>query len=144
MTSNIIEKLLHLFGWFSWKYDDARTCKLYIIQLYLLQLSCTFVPFPWKRKYLRSLKFLPFLFKNYMQIRRHLFLYALIMYFLDYFSTLLQQFLKHLHDVFPFVVMVAMIYYSIVKSKKIEEILYKQLEENFCGLRCEMKEGIQI
>jgi len=66
------------------------------------------------------------------------------MYFLDYFSTLLQQFLKHLHDVFPFVVMVAMIYYSIVKSKKIEEILYKQLEENFCGLRCEMKEGIQI
>jgi len=27
MTSNKLEKLLHLIGWFSWKYDDARTCK---------------------------------------------------------------------------------------------------------------------
>jgi len=27
MTSNKLEKLLHLVGWFSWKYDDARTCK---------------------------------------------------------------------------------------------------------------------
>jgi len=27
MTSNKLEKLLHLFGWFSWKYVDARTCK---------------------------------------------------------------------------------------------------------------------
>jgi len=26
MTSNKLEKLLHLVGWFSWKYDDARTC----------------------------------------------------------------------------------------------------------------------
>jgi len=25
MTSNKLEKLLHLVGWFSWKYDDART-----------------------------------------------------------------------------------------------------------------------
>jgi len=28
MTSNKLEKLLHLVGWFSWKYD-ARTCKPY-------------------------------------------------------------------------------------------------------------------
>jgi len=28
MTSNKLEKLLDLVGWFSWKYDDARTCKL--------------------------------------------------------------------------------------------------------------------
>jgi len=27
MTSNKLENLLHLAGWFSWKYDDARTCK---------------------------------------------------------------------------------------------------------------------
>jgi len=27
MTSNKLEKLLHLVGWFSWKYDDARTCR---------------------------------------------------------------------------------------------------------------------
>jgi len=27
MTSDKPEKLLHLVGWFSWKYDDARTCK---------------------------------------------------------------------------------------------------------------------
>jgi len=27
MTSNKLEKLLHLVGWFSWKYDDARTYK---------------------------------------------------------------------------------------------------------------------
>jgi len=27
MTSNKLEKLLNLAGWFSWKYDDARTCK---------------------------------------------------------------------------------------------------------------------
>jgi len=27
MTSNKVEKLLHLVGCFSWKYDDARTCK---------------------------------------------------------------------------------------------------------------------
>jgi len=27
MTSNKLEKLLHLVGWFSWKYDDAQTCK---------------------------------------------------------------------------------------------------------------------
>jgi len=27
MTSNKLENLLHLVGWFSWKYDDARTCK---------------------------------------------------------------------------------------------------------------------
>jgi hypothetical protein len=27
MTSNKLEKLLHLVGWFSWLYDDARTCK---------------------------------------------------------------------------------------------------------------------
>jgi len=27
MTSNKLEKLLHLVGWFSWKYDGARTCK---------------------------------------------------------------------------------------------------------------------
>jgi len=27
MTSNKLEKLLHLVGWFSWNYDDARTCK---------------------------------------------------------------------------------------------------------------------
>jgi len=27
MTSNKLEKLLHLVGWFSWKYDDARACK---------------------------------------------------------------------------------------------------------------------
>jgi len=26
MTSNKLEKMLHLVGWFSWKYDDARTC----------------------------------------------------------------------------------------------------------------------
>jgi len=26
MTSNKFENLLHLVGWFSWKYDDARTC----------------------------------------------------------------------------------------------------------------------
>jgi hypothetical protein len=29
MTSNKLENLLHLFGWFSWKYNDARTCKTY-------------------------------------------------------------------------------------------------------------------
>jgi len=27
MTSNKLENLLHLVGWFSWKYDDARTGK---------------------------------------------------------------------------------------------------------------------
>jgi len=27
MTSNKLENLLHLVGWFSWEYDDARTCK---------------------------------------------------------------------------------------------------------------------
>jgi len=27
MTSNKLEKLPHLVGWFSWKYDDARTGK---------------------------------------------------------------------------------------------------------------------
>jgi len=27
MTSNKLENLLHLVGWFSWKYDDARSCK---------------------------------------------------------------------------------------------------------------------
>jgi len=27
MTSNKLENLLHLVGWFSWKHDDARTCK---------------------------------------------------------------------------------------------------------------------
>jgi len=27
MTGNKLEKLLHLDGWFSWKYDDTRTCK---------------------------------------------------------------------------------------------------------------------
>jgi len=27
MTSNKLENFLHLVGWFSWKYDDARTCK---------------------------------------------------------------------------------------------------------------------
>jgi len=27
MTSNKLENLLHLVGWFSWKYDDARNCK---------------------------------------------------------------------------------------------------------------------
>jgi len=27
MTSNELEKLLHLVGWFSWKYDDTRTCR---------------------------------------------------------------------------------------------------------------------
>jgi len=27
MTSNKLENSLHLVGWFSWKYDDARTCK---------------------------------------------------------------------------------------------------------------------
>jgi len=27
MTSNKLENLLHLVSWFSWKYDDARTCK---------------------------------------------------------------------------------------------------------------------
>jgi len=27
MTSNKLENLLNLVGWFSWKYDDARTCK---------------------------------------------------------------------------------------------------------------------
>jgi len=27
MTSNKLEKLLHLVDWFSWKYDDARSCK---------------------------------------------------------------------------------------------------------------------
>jgi len=27
MTSNKLEKLLHLVCWFSWKYDDARTCE---------------------------------------------------------------------------------------------------------------------
>jgi len=27
MTSNKLKKLLHLVGWFSWKYDDAWTCK---------------------------------------------------------------------------------------------------------------------
>jgi len=27
MTSIKLEKLLHLVGWFSWKYYDARTCK---------------------------------------------------------------------------------------------------------------------
>jgi len=27
MTINKLENLLHLVGWFSWKYDDAQTCK---------------------------------------------------------------------------------------------------------------------
>jgi len=27
MTNNKLEKLLRLVGWFSSKYDDARTCK---------------------------------------------------------------------------------------------------------------------
>jgi len=27
MTSNKLEKLLHLVGWFSWKCDYAQTCK---------------------------------------------------------------------------------------------------------------------
>jgi len=27
MTSNKLENLLHLVGWFIWKYDDARTCR---------------------------------------------------------------------------------------------------------------------
>jgi len=27
MTGNKLENLLHLVGWFSWKYDDAGTCK---------------------------------------------------------------------------------------------------------------------
>jgi len=27
MTSNKLENLLHLVGWFSWKYNDAWTCK---------------------------------------------------------------------------------------------------------------------
>jgi len=27
MTSNKLENLLHLVGWFRWKYDDARTGK---------------------------------------------------------------------------------------------------------------------
>jgi len=27
MTSKKPENLLHPVGWFSWKYDDARTCK---------------------------------------------------------------------------------------------------------------------
>jgi len=27
MTSTILEILLHLVGWFSWKYDDARNCQ---------------------------------------------------------------------------------------------------------------------
>jgi len=27
MTSNKLEKLMNLVGWFSWKYDDARTGK---------------------------------------------------------------------------------------------------------------------
>jgi len=27
MTSNKLENVLYLVGWFSWKYDDARTCK---------------------------------------------------------------------------------------------------------------------
>jgi len=27
MTRNKLENLLHLVGWFSWKYDDARTGK---------------------------------------------------------------------------------------------------------------------
>jgi len=27
MTSNKLDNLLHLFGWFSWKNDDARTGK---------------------------------------------------------------------------------------------------------------------
>jgi len=27
MTSNKLENLLRLVGWFSWKYDDARTWK---------------------------------------------------------------------------------------------------------------------
>jgi len=27
MTSNKLEKLLRLVGWFSWKYEDARTCR---------------------------------------------------------------------------------------------------------------------
>jgi len=27
MTSNKLENLLHLVGWFSWKYDDAWTCE---------------------------------------------------------------------------------------------------------------------
>jgi len=26
MTSNKLENLLHLVGWFSWKYDDVRIC----------------------------------------------------------------------------------------------------------------------
>jgi len=30
MTSNKLEKLMHLVGLFSLKYDDARTCKPYI------------------------------------------------------------------------------------------------------------------
>ena len=40
--------------------------------------------------------------------------------------------------------MVAVIYYSIVVSKRMEEILYIKLEEKCSGLRCEMKEGMQI
>jgi len=27
MTSNKLKNLLHLVGWFSWKYDDTQTCK---------------------------------------------------------------------------------------------------------------------
>jgi RecG-like helicase len=27
MTSNKLGNLLHLLGWFSWKYDNARSCK---------------------------------------------------------------------------------------------------------------------
>jgi hypothetical protein len=40
--------------------------------------------------------------------------------------------------------MVDMIYFSVVESKRIEEILYKKLEEKCWGLCCDMKEGIQI
>jgi hypothetical protein len=49
-----------------------------------------------------------------------------------------------LHGVFPFLVTVAMFYYSIVESKRIEEILYKKLKEKYLGLRCEMEEDIHI
>jgi hypothetical protein len=40
--------------------------------------------------------------------------------------------------------MLAMICYSIVESKRIEEILYKKREEKFRGLLGEMENIIQI
>jgi len=48
MTSNKLENLPHLVGWFSWKYDVARTCKTQICVLCLhisIAIGCLFCEF---------------------------------------------------------------------------------------------------